>query len=233
MNDHTFDEQTARGWIRGIEHGNSQVREQDIYPRLRAWLERAAPERILEIGCGQGVCSDKIDLSGRVYIGVDPSPVLIDRARELYTTAGREFAVGNAYELPFSEKQFDAVFSVMVWHLLSDLPKAAFELCRVLKPGGHFLIVTANPGARADWEAIYFNQKIDGRRFEGNLVLDGKIFDHDVLYFHTQLEIESALNRAGLQVDTVEPFRKSKPDQAQEYLISMQGTRPASTDSSL
>ena len=224
MNDRTFGEETARQWILAIENSAHSVREQDLYPLLRTWMESAAPGRVLEIGCGQGDCSARINLAGRSYLGVDPSPFLINRARELFEAEHRRFEPGNAYGLPFADGQFDGVFSVMVWHLLSDIQKAAGEMSRVLKPGGHFLIVTANPDACAEWAELYTDAKIEGRRFEGDMHVGGKTLDHDVLYFHTLDEIVDTLKQAKFRVGPVGRLRKSRQGQGREYLISIQGT---------
>jgi len=224
MDDLTFDEQTARKWIQTIENGAKPVRERDLYPLLGAWMGRIAPTRILEIGCGQGDCSRTINLSGRTYVGIDPSPFLIERARELYASKCRCFQIGNAYALPFADAQFDAVFSIMVWHLLSDIRKATREMSRVLLPGGHFLIVTANPAAYADWADLYTNVKTDGRRLEGDMLKDGLIVDHDVLHLHSLDEIVTSLNVASLGIALVEPFRKARQGQGRELLVSIQGT---------
>ena len=228
MDDRTFDERTARQWIEGVESGANRKREQDVYPRLRAWVARASPARTLEVGCGQGVCSDHIDLRGRHYTGIDPSPFLIGRANELYRSPARQFLCGNAYDLPFSERAFDAVFSVMVWHLLRDIQQAALEISRVLQPAGHFLIITANPNACPEWAALYTHTKTAGRRFEGDLRSDGQTAGHDVLYFHTLDEIFEALRSARLAVDLVEPFRKSGEPSQRECLLSIQGRRSLS-----
>ncbi len=229
MDDRTFDESTARRWIGMIECGNTGVRDQDVYPRLRAWLERTAPARLLEIGCGQGACSNNITLTNRHYTGVDPSPVLVERAKELYQSESRQFLPGNAYGLPFPDSQFEAAFSVMVWHLLSDANRAARELSRVLKPAGQFLIITANPEAYPQWAALYINTRIEGRRFEGDMQLDGRTVDHDVLYFHTLEAIVDSLRMAQLEVMAIEPFRKPKDGQGRELLVSIEGRRHQAT----
>jgi predicted TPR repeat methyltransferase len=44
---------------------------------------------MLDIGCGQGIYSDKIDLGLRHYPGIDLSPLLIDRAKQLYKSQNR------------------------------------------------------------------------------------------------------------------------------------------------
>lgn len=225
MNDRTFGEETARHWIQTIESRGHPVREQDVYPLLRTWVERASPKRLLEIGCGQGDCSARINLQGRSYVGIDPSPILIQRAKELYESAERQFTFGNAYQLPFAGSEFDGVFSVMVWHLLSDIQTSAREMGRVLKPGGHFLMVTANPEARSEWADLYINVKTEGGRLEGDVRVDGIILDHDVLYLHPLDDIMNRLELAGLQVGSLAHFRKSRQGQGREYLIAIQGMR--------
>jgi SAM-dependent methyltransferase len=224
MDDRTFDEPTARKWIQIIESGPNQLREQDIYPRLRAWVERVSPARILEIGCGQGACSGRIPLNGRSYVGTDPSPFLIKRAKELQEAPEREFVTGNAYRLPFVDRQFDAAFSVMVWHLLRDIHEASLEMSRVLKPGGRCLVISANPEAYAEWMELYVNKRCEGKRFEGDMELEGKVVDHDVLYLHTRDEILAALKTAQFEVAGVESFRRPRQGRGPGYLIAIEGT---------
>jgi tRNA G46 methylase TrmB len=62
MDDRTFDDpKSAQEWISLVEKG--QIRDTDINPRLKTWVDQSNAQDILEIGCGQGICSDKIDLS--------------------------------------------------------------------------------------------------------------------------------------------------------------------------
>ncbi len=48
--------------------------------------------------------------------------------------------VGSADAMPFENGEFDAVLSTQVFEHLAYPEKAAAEICRVLKPGGHVLI---------------------------------------------------------------------------------------------
>ena len=203
MDDRTFDEPSARAWIETIEAAKTSPRDHDIYPRLNTWIQRTQPASLLEIGAGQGVCSDKIDLANRHYTGVEPSPFLLDRANERYAHDNRRFTVGSAYALPADDAAFDAAFSVAVWHLLADLEAAARELSRVLKPGGSFLIITANPGNYSAWTERYAESRQEGRRFEGRTP-----DDVDVLYLHTLEEITGSLEAAGVSIRTIETFRE-------------------------
>lgn len=122
------------------------------------------PRNVLDIGCGQGICAEKITLDNINYTGVDPSTYLIDRAKELYKTHNRDFSTGNAYDLPFDDVSFDAAFTILVWHLLEFPEKAAHELARILKQNGHFLIITANPHAQPAWESVFTNIKKSGKK---------------------------------------------------------------------
>jgi SAM-dependent methyltransferase len=227
MDDHAFDQKTALEWINIIEGGNSRARDADgdIYPRLKTWVARLSPPEILEIGSGQGICSDNIDLGDRRYTGLEPSPFLVDRAKHLYRSENRRFMVGNAYNMPFPNGVFDAAFSVAVWHLLSDLQKAANELSRVLRTGGHFLIITANPGAYSLWTDRYTDTRLDGRRFEGKAQLPDQSVSHDVLYLHPFDEIASSLQSAHLQIEEAETFRTSEQSKGREYFISIRGKK--------
>lgn len=166
MDDKNFNQETAEDWIKTIEDPNAQIREQDIYPLLRTWMAQTNPQQILEIGCGQGVCSSALNLTNQNYLGIDPSIHLLERAKKLYSTENKKFVVGNAYSLPLQDASMDGAFSVSLWHLLRDIKTASLELSRVLKNGGCFLIITANPDAYNVWTSQYTEYKKSGNRFE-------------------------------------------------------------------
>jgi len=223
VDDQTFDKQTAEEWISAIESAQPGLRAHDIYPRLRSWINHINPSDILEIGCGQGVCSDHIDLKARSYTGLEPSPFLLDRAKALYESNSRSFVAGEVFKIPFNAASFDAVFSVAVWHLLSDLNCAAAELARVLRKGGQFLIITANPNAYPLWTDQYAEKTLEGVRFEGIPCFNGTPISKDVLYLHSLDEILSSLLNAGLKVSKTETFRKTEKSKNQDFFLSLQG----------
>jgi len=199
MDDQNFDQKTALEWMSIVESEKVKIRDSDIYPLLGAWLDQTQGVKVLEIGCGQGACSEKLSLAGRSYIGVDPSPYLIERAKQLQQSDKKRYLLGNVYDLPFEADIFDAAFSVAVWHLLSDLEKAANELSRVLKEKGHFLIITANPQAYSLWKG-----------------------PSDVIYQYSQVEVMSSLQEARLEVQSTETFRNSE---GQDLFISIKGQK--------
>ena len=138
-------EPAAQAWITRIEE--DRTREADLYPRVRRWLAGLAGRRVLEVGAGQGACADHVDPGRFEYLGVEPAPALLARARERNADTGRRFVAGDAGALPVPDASFDAALCVAVWHLLPEVAPAAAELARALTPGGALLIITAHPGA--------------------------------------------------------------------------------------
>src|SRR5215471_10480971 len=72
-------------------------------------LERLAPsagERILDLGCGDGVLTEKIVAAGAVVVGVDAASDMVAAAR----ARGLDARVMAGQKLSF-EREFDAVFS--------------------------------------------------------------------------------------------------------------------------
>lgn len=94
---------------------------------------------VLECGCGLGVLSTLMALSGARVSAFDLSPASIEVARrraELHGVADAiEFTVAAGEELPYENDRFDAMIGKGVLHHL-DASLAAPELHRVLRPGG-------------------------------------------------------------------------------------------------
>jgi SAM-dependent methyltransferase len=207
VDDKNFDQKTADEWIRTIEDPTADIRKKDIYPLISDWLVDSKAKNVLDIGCGQGVCSAHLGTVQVRYTGIDPSSDLIFRANKLYADPSRNFVNGNAYGIPFGDEYFDSVFSVAVWHLLSDLSKASCEMSRVLKRGGKFLIITADPNQREAWMDRYAESKFDGDAFIGrNLNPDGTLTT-DTLYLRDLDEIVAHLKAAGLAVSGTKTIR--------------------------
>ncbi len=200
------DEKVAEEWINSVENEKNMGRDKEVYPRLENWLNQQDIESVIEIGSGQGICSDKLkDFKGK-YIGVEPSKTLTQRAKKLYDSDQRQFVVGDAYHLPIKSEEVEAGFSVMVWFHLEDLDKASEELSRVLKTDGKFFIVTANPNAEKTWESFYFDHQKEGKKITGKVNVPINPMSKSIHYQHTQEEILTALKDNGLEVEQINEF---------------------------
>jgi len=107
---------------------------------IQSLLEAAGPEaRILEVGTGTGRISVPLLERGADLVGCDLSPKMLERQREKYPEA--RLIQSDAVFLPFPAKQFDAVLTVHVMHLIGPWREALREFRRVLTQGGVFLNV--------------------------------------------------------------------------------------------
>ena len=101
-------------------------------------LESLSPsrgERILDVGCGDGVLTSQIAASGASVTGVDNSPELLAAARD----RGVDARWADAAELDF-DAEFDAVFSNAALHWVLDYRAAAAVMFRALRPGGRLAV---------------------------------------------------------------------------------------------
>ena len=103
--------------------------------RLRARM------RVLDLGSGTGypalLGAQTVGPSGTM-IGLDLAEQMLAAARRKATTLGLtnvSFRTDDVTALPFEANSFDAVTSRFCLMFLPEIPKAAAEIARVLKPG--------------------------------------------------------------------------------------------------
>ncbi len=104
-------------------------------------LDPQPGERILDLGCGDGVLTKKFVDSGCRVVGVDASPEFIVAARAL----GLDARLMDGQALTFKE-EFDAVFSNAALHWMKDLEAVIDGVWRALKPGGRFVAEMGGKG---------------------------------------------------------------------------------------
>jgi ubiquinone/menaquinone biosynthesis C-methylase UbiE len=118
-------------------------------PDLQALVHAAAPvgtERVLDLGCGAGHTALAIAPHVAHVTAVDVTPDMLQTAARLAEQRGVTnigFQHADAAELPFEPATFDLVTSRVAAHHFADPLKALAEVRRVLRPGGHFVLVDA------------------------------------------------------------------------------------------
>jgi SAM-dependent methyltransferase len=102
-----------------------------------------AGQTMAEIGCGVGTDGSRFLEGGARYLGVDQSGVAVQTARKTFDMLGLGGVVvqGYATALPLRTEAVDFVYSNGVLHHIPHTDVAVREIHRVLRPGGHCLVM--------------------------------------------------------------------------------------------
>ncbi len=118
--------------------------------RSCAWLAQHPPMRVLVTGIGTGLDLPHLPPQHE-YTGVDLTRAMLMRSRP--RAAGRHYrpVQGDAMALPFRDACFDAAVLHLIVAVVPDPARCLGECLRVLRPGGHLLILDKflRPGQRA------------------------------------------------------------------------------------
>jgi len=155
-------------------------------------VELLAPqpgERILDLGCGDGVLTERLVALGCKVVGVDSSAAQIGATR----ARGLDARVMSGEHLTF-DSEFDAVFSNAAMHWMRDADAVVDGVRRALRPGGRFV---GEFGGAGCIETIR-SALIAGLNRRG---IDGAAADP--WYFPTDVEYRARLERGGFNVRTI------------------------------
>lgn len=97
-------------------------------------LSPQSGERILDLGCGDGVLTIKLKELGCTLVGVDSSAEMVAAAKLL----GLDVHIMDGQSLQFVN-EFDAVFSNAALHWMKNPEQVIAGVWRALKPGGRFV----------------------------------------------------------------------------------------------
>lgn len=152
-------------------------------------LELLAPEpgeRILDVGCGDGVLTAKIARAGCTVVGVDSSPELAAAARRL----GLEVLETDAAAMRF-DGEFDAVFSNAALHWMKDADAVLARIARALRRGGRFVAEMGGAGCVKTIQTA-LAEELDRRGYDGRAAVPW--------YFPSVEDYGARLAAAGFEV---------------------------------
>jgi len=111
--------------------------------------------RILEVGVGTGISLPQYK-SGHRLVGIDLSPDMLVRAEKRIARRGLGNVEGlhemDAANLRFREASFDSAVAMFVMTVVPNPARVLAEIVRVVRPGGHVILVnhfSAEKGPRA------------------------------------------------------------------------------------
>lgn len=165
---------------------------------LHDYLGLRRGERVLDLGCGDGVLTAKLAGLGCAAVGVDAGPDMVRAARAL----GVDARVMDGHALAF-EREFDAVFSNAALHWMKTDPDAVIAgVARALRPGGRFV---AEMGGQGNVAAITVAlvAALNRRGLDGAAAIPW--------YFPTPAEYGAKLERHGFEVRRIELLPRPTP----------------------
>ncbi len=165
---------------------------------LLEWLAPQSGERVLDLGCGDGVLSEQIASAGCTVVGADASAELVAAA----CARGVDARLIDGQALHFANA-FDAVFSNAALHWMRRDPDAVIAgVHRALKPGGRFVAEMGGAGNVAAIRAALYNA-LALRGVDAAAV--------DPWYFPKADEYQARLEAAGFEVRRIESFARPTP----------------------
>lgn len=114
----------------------------DIADALRP-LANGSGKSALDIATGGGHTAAFLAANGWTVTASDLSPAMLDRASELAAGRGLQITTARheAEHLPYADASFDLVTCRLAAHHFSNPPEFVRESARVLRSGGHFLLI--------------------------------------------------------------------------------------------
>jgi SAM-dependent methyltransferase len=136
----TVRDEAARGFQRGAAE---YERGRPGYPHDAVqwlWRElRLGPERtVLDVGAGTGKLTRELVPSGATVVAVEPVPGMRSVLEQI--VPGARALAGTAEALPVEDESVDAIVVAQAFHWF-DVPAAAAEFHRVLRPDGRFGLI--------------------------------------------------------------------------------------------
>ena len=187
---------TAQTWDPAIYARNARF-VSDLGSPVVELLAPKPGERILDLGCGDGVLTKKLVDLGCEVVAVDSSQPQVEAARKLGLNA---YAISGE-DLPYNQ-EFDAVFSNAVLHWIKRADSMLAAVYRSLKPGGRFVAECGGSGC-VDKIRTALVQALNRRGLDGEARVPW--------YFPTPGDYAMRLEHAGFRVDSIALIPRPTP----------------------
>ena len=145
---------------------------QSTHTKLADWgiehLQKAQPKEILEIGCGGGRNAGMLAAKypNAHVTAIDYSPLSVESTREynkeLIAVGQMTVQEGDVSRLDLPEKHYDLATAFETVYFWPGIESCFTQVCKVLRPGGLFMIVNESDGT--DAVSKKFETIIDGMR---------------------------------------------------------------------
>jgi SAM-dependent methyltransferase len=128
---------------------------------LAPMLDRLGPGRTLDAACGSGAVARQLVARGHDVVGIDISEAMLSRARK--AVPDTRFVVADITAVPLPDGDVDHVVCSLALTHLDDLRPFFAETARVMRPGGHLLVVDTRGHFTGSRRYPLVKQSPDGR----------------------------------------------------------------------
>ena len=142
------------------------------------YLSKFNPAKILDVATGTGdFAIQAAVIPASEVIGVDISEGMLEAGRikigKLGLSTRVRLETGDSEQLPYADNFFDAVIVAFGVRNFENLDRGLSEINRVLKPGGHFVVLEISEPERFPMKQIF------GLYFHKLLPLAGRMISRD------------------------------------------------------
>lgn len=145
---------TAQVWDERMGDEGNDFHQLLIRPAIEKLLELQSGQRILDIGCGNGLTTRRLATLGAKVTGIDFASEMINNARKR-TNSNQinqeliEYRVLDATNetalLKLGENSFDAAVSAMALMDMAEIEPLFKALTKLIRPGGCFIFAVMHP----------------------------------------------------------------------------------------
>ncbi|QNT42934.1 MULTISPECIES: bifunctional 2-polyprenyl-6-hydroxyphenol methylase/3-demethylubiquinol 3-O-methyltransferase UbiG [Pseudomonas] len=206
----------AQAWIDAVRSGSIESRRQVTDQAILLAILGRQPERVLDLGCGEGWLLRALGDRGVEAVGVDGGRALVDAARaagsaEVHLASYAQLAAAQVYV----GKDYDLICANFAL-LQQDIIPLLAAMNALLAPGGALVIQTLHPWSVADGDYQ------DGWREESFAGFGG---DWQVMpwYFRTLASWLNALDMAGLRLVSLQEPQHPQSALPQSLLLVAEG----------
>ncbi|ELR70649.1 putative MerR-family transcriptional regulator [Fulvivirga imtechensis AK7] len=173
----------------GINYNTTRKADKYLTERLLKLLSPRAEGLYLDIGCGTGNYTLKLQEKGYRFTAIDPSTEMLEKAR--LKSLKIDWRSGYAENTGLNADSIDGIVATLTIHHWTDLHTAFLEMSRVLKKNGKMVIFTSTPEQmRGYWLNHYFPYMLRD----------------SIAQMPSPEKIKVALDASGLQVTDTEPY---------------------------
>lgn len=212
----------SAGWYDGIIGAQgSEIYQRIVIPGALELLKPDRGERVLDLGCGQGVFARALAAKGCRVTGVDAAPSLIKKAKGYPSREPIEYLARDAAHL-HGLGPFDAASAILALQNMPHLDQVCRAAATALRPGGRMLWVMNHPCFRIPRQTSWGwdeEKKIQYRRLDAYATtLDIPILMHPgkhasestTSFHHSLMELMGFAFRAGFVLEGLEEWVSEK-----------------------